>query len=270
MSCCWTGRRRSGRRGAGERHARAGAGVARAGVRSPGWRAATTSPPAPGSPRRRRRLLPWRWLPAGLPGWNWRKRLSRAWRAPAPARPAARSRAASSNGSAGNADENSYAFSHRSARALGAGGLRGHRQPGPQGHRFEPRDIALAVTSPLQAARVDDAPRRLEALPARHPGARFRGPGGDCRAGQQPDARRDDDLHPAASSTGSPPRWPSCRRCRTGARSGVPVFYTIDAGPNVHVLCPADWAEQVAGRLGQIPGVQSVLQAAPGGAARLV
>ena len=52
--------------------------------------------------------------------------------------------------------------------------------------------------------------------------------------------------------------------------SGLPVFYTIDAGPNVHVFCPAEAGPQVANRLGQIDGVQDVLSAHPGGPAHLV
>jgi diphosphomevalonate decarboxylase len=52
--------------------------------------------------------------------------------------------------------------------------------------------------------------------------------------------------------------------------SGIPACYTIDAGPNVHVLCPQDWAQQVSAKLRQIPGVENVLTAQPGGPARLV
>ncbi len=51
---------------------------------------------------------------------------------------------------------------------------------------------------------------------------------------------------------------------------GLPVAYTIDAGPNVHVITPAERAEEVKGRLLEIPGVKQVLVATPGGAARLV
>jgi len=51
---------------------------------------------------------------------------------------------------------------------------------------------------------------------------------------------------------------------------GLPVAYTIDAGPNVHVITPADYAQEVQKRLLEIPGVKRVLVARPGGAARLV
>jgi len=52
-------------------------------------------------------------------------------------------------------------------------------------------------------------------------------------------------------------------------RSGVLVFFTIDAGPNVHVLCPADEVLQVEALLRQVEGVEEVLRALPGGPARL-
>ena len=48
------------------------------------------------------------------------------------------------------------------------------------------------------------------------------------------------------------------------------VCYTIDAGPNVHVLTPADFAARVIENLVQIPGVTEVLSAQPGGAVRLI
>jgi mevalonate pyrophosphate decarboxylase len=49
----------------------------------------------------------------------------------------------------------------------------------------------------------------------------------------------------------------------------MPVFYTIDAGANVHVFCPADRAPEVEARLRQVQGVEDVLSALPGGPARL-
>jgi diphosphomevalonate decarboxylase len=50
-------------------------------------------------------------------------------------------------------------------------------------------------------------------------------------------------------------------------QNGLPTAYTIDAGPNVHVICPAGYANQVAERLNEIPGVNQVLIANPGGPA---
>jgi diphosphomevalonate decarboxylase len=51
---------------------------------------------------------------------------------------------------------------------------------------------------------------------------------------------------------------------------GIPVCFTIDAGPNVHVLTPGDFSSRVIANLVQIPGVTEVLSAQPGGAVRLI
>ena len=53
-------------------------------------------------------------------------------------------------------------------------------------------------------------------------------------------------------------------------KNGLQVCYTMDAGPNVHVLCPSETADEVTLRLEQLPGVYQVLVAHPGEAARLV
>ena len=59
----------------------------------------------------------------------------------------------------------------------------------------------------------------------------------------------------------------SVQKWRAG---GLPCCYTLDAGPNVHVLCPAQHASQVAAQLRAIPGVSQVLSAHPGGPAVLL
>ncbi len=51
--------------------------------------------------------------------------------------------------------------------------------------------------------------------------------------------------------------------------AGILVCFTIDAGPNVHCLCPAEAAPEVERRLRAL-GVAETLTAYPGGAARLV
>lgn len=53
-------------------------------------------------------------------------------------------------------------------------------------------------------------------------------------------------------------------------KTGIPVAFTIDAGPNVHVICQHESAQAVKGKLLAIPGVKEVLVAQPGGPARLV
>lgn len=128
---------------------------------------------------------------------------------------------------------------------------------------------ALAVTSPLQSARLADAPRRLE----------------ECRrALRERDFERlarvvelDSDLMHAVMMTSFPPLlyWQPAtveiiHQVRRWRREGLAACYTIDAGPNVHVLCPQETAAEVQLRLQQIPGVRQVLSARPGGAARLL
>jgi diphosphomevalonate decarboxylase len=51
---------------------------------------------------------------------------------------------------------------------------------------------------------------------------------------------------------------------------GIQACYTVDAGPNVHVICPETEAQIVEKRLREIQGVQNILVARAGGAAKLV
>lgn len=51
--------------------------------------------------------------------------------------------------------------------------------------------------------------------------------------------------------------------------AGLQVCYTLDAGPNVHVVCLAQDAKKVAKRLAEISGVSNVLLAGVGGPVRL-
>ncbi len=57
---------------------------------------------------------------------------------------------------------------------------------------------------------------------------------------------------------------------RTWRQEGVEVYFTLDAGPNVHCLCEADQAEEVERRLRRMPGVLDVLASGPGDGVRLV
>jgi diphosphomevalonate decarboxylase len=51
---------------------------------------------------------------------------------------------------------------------------------------------------------------------------------------------------------------------------GVIVYFTLDAGPNVHLICESKDADQVAALARAVPDVQQVIVNAPGGAARIV
>jgi len=131
-----------------------------------------------------------------------------------------------------------------------------------EGHR-------LAATSPLQASRVADAPRRLslcrEAILRRD----FEGLAAVCEL--------DSNWMHAVMLTSRPALiyWLPATLAVMHAvaelrRSGVPVFYTIDAGPNVHCLTPVEAHAAVAERLRAVVGVRQLLLAHPGGPAVLV
>jgi diphosphomevalonate decarboxylase len=129
---------------------------------------------------------------------------------------------------------------------------------------------ALAKTSPLQAARVDTAADRLskcqEAILTRN------------MALLSELMELDSNLMHAVMMTSTPPLmyWEpitiaimkSVRRWR--AEDGLPVCYSIDAGPNVHCVCPASAAPEVERRLRHNLDVNKILLAAPGGPARLI
>ncbi|HQN44503.1 MAG TPA: diphosphomevalonate decarboxylase [Anaerolineaceae bacterium] len=138
----------------------------------------------------------------------------------------------------------------------------GHKPVGStQGH-------ALAGSSPLQAARVADAGRRLNrcrnAILKR-----------DFRALAEV-VELDSNLMHAVMMTSTPPLfyWEPAsvqlmKAIPTWRHEGLPVCYTLDAGANVHAICPAEAAGQVAEQLNQQPGVQKVLQATVGGPAKV-
>ena len=128
---------------------------------------------------------------------------------------------------------------------------------------------ALAFTSPLQIARVEDAPRRLDI----------------CRRaiferdflGLAEMIELDSNLMHAVILTSRPPvfYWlPATvaimQAVTSWRQEGLPAGYTIDAGPNVHVICLAQDAGEITRRLEQIPGVLQVITAFPGGSAHLV
>ncbi|MBK9603631.1 MAG: diphosphomevalonate decarboxylase [Anaerolineales bacterium] len=128
---------------------------------------------------------------------------------------------------------------------------------------------AIAGTSPLQNARVADAPRRIEI----------------CRnAILKKDfeafaniIEHDSDMMHAVMMTSNPPLmyWQSAtveifHQVREWRAGGLPVGYTVDAGANVHVICLGDYAKEVEKRLREIPGVSDVLVAGVGGAAKIV
>jgi len=127
----------------------------------------------------------------------------------------------------------------------------------------------VAGTSPLQAARVADVSRRLEicrdAILTR-----------DFNA-LASIIELDSDMMHAVMMTSTPALhyWKSASlevmNCvREWRMGGMQVCYTVDAGPNVHVICPETEAHEVEKRLGVIRGVSNVLVARAGGPAKIV
>jgi diphosphomevalonate decarboxylase len=139
----------------------------------------------------------------------------------------------------------------------------GHKPVGStEGH-------GLAGTSPLQAARVADTPRRLDTC--RHAILR------KDFAALAEIIEHDSNIMHAVMMTSTPPLfyWEPAslelmQLVRAWRKEGIPAAYTLDAGPNVHVICEASAAEQVSQRLREFPAVRQLLVARPGGPARLV
>lgn len=168
---------------------------------------------------------------------------------------------------AGEDDDSSYAYTIAPAEYWDlvdcvAIVSRAHKPTGSQdGH-------PLADTSRLQSARVADAPRRLslcrQAILRR-----------DFEA-LAAIAEVDSNMMHAVMMTSNPVLiyWQPATLAVMHAvvrwrGEGLPVFYTIDAGPNVHVITQDDHAAEIANRLREIPGVQQVISAHPGGPARV-
>ncbi len=128
---------------------------------------------------------------------------------------------------------------------------------------------ALARTSPLQQARLADTPRRLDL----------------CRKAildrdfelLADIVELDSDMMHAVMMTSSPALhyWMPgslevMKEVRVWRQQGIAACYTVDAGPNVHVLCLEQDVKEVTARLGALPAVKSVLRARAGGPVRLV
>lgn len=127
----------------------------------------------------------------------------------------------------------------------------------------------IADTSPIQRARVEDAPRRLKV----------------CREAILTKdfiklaeiIELDSNLLHAVMMTSNPRLyyWQGATlevmmTVRSWRQSGIPCAFTIDAGPNVHVICPSEESGRISNLLQDIPGIQTVLNSRVGGAARLL
>jgi diphosphomevalonate decarboxylase len=128
---------------------------------------------------------------------------------------------------------------------------------------------ALAKTSPLQTSRVSDCPRRLSI----------------CReAIQNRDfssfaniVEEDSNLMHAVMMTSHPalfywdPVTLAVMKTIHQARlNGLAACYTIDAGPNVHIICENSTSKEVLDLAGKIPGIREARVTKVGGPARVL
>ena len=127
----------------------------------------------------------------------------------------------------------------------------------------------LAKTSPFQAVRVDQANHRLDI----------------CRrailerdfAALAEIAELDSNMMHAVIMTGQtrllywdPGTITVMQSVVRWRKDNLPVFFTLDAGPNVHVICLSAISDLVYERLTGLPGVLRVITARPGGPARFI
>ncbi|MBC8504952.1 MAG: diphosphomevalonate decarboxylase [Anaerolineales bacterium] len=166
----------------------------------------------------------------------------------------------------GSTDVDSYAISFASPEHWDLADCvaivsQAHKATGSnEGHR-------IANTSPLQAMRIEQIPSHLKR----------------CRdAILQRDfevfaeiTEHDCNMMHAVMMTSNPsliywlpPTLAIMQAVREWRKSGIPVCYTIDAGPNVHVICEAAYQENIVSLLNEIPGVERVMRSGPGGPAR--
>ena len=129
--------------------------------------------------------------------------------------------------------------------------------------------MRTAGSSPLQEARVSDADRRLnlcrEAILERDFDALARV------------TELDSNMMHAVMMTSDPPLyyWLPGSLAVMGAvkawqREGIQATFTLDAGPNVHVITTRSFMGEVIRRLRQITGMIDVVSGVPAGPARLV
>ena len=128
---------------------------------------------------------------------------------------------------------------------------------------------AIAPTSPLQDARVADASRRLDICRNAILNKDF-----DAFASI---VELDSDMMHSVMMTSTPALhyWsPASLAVMSAVRQwrdeGLSVCYTVDAGPNIHVICPASESQTVDKKLREIKGVTNVLVAKAGGAAKTI
>ncbi|HEY60473.1 MAG TPA: diphosphomevalonate decarboxylase [Anaerolineae bacterium] len=169
---------------------------------------------------------------------------------------------------AGEDDSDSYAFSIASPEHWGLVDCialvnRSHKKFSSwQGHR-------LAATSPLQSARVKDCQRRLrlckEAILEK-----------DFKKFAEVVELDSNLLHAVMMSSQpallywEPATIEIMKAVIYWRETGLAVCYTLDAGPNVHVICRSSLKDETKERLLNLRGVKDVIAAKPGGGVKLI
>ncbi len=126
-----------------------------------------------------------------------------------------------------------------------------------------------AVSSPLQAARVADAKRRFSRCRTAILSRDF--------AALSQITELDSNLMHAVMMTSNPPLYywrpgslAIMQAVKTWQTEGLPVTFTLDAGPNVHLITTRASADEVMHRLRQFPEVIDIRSGIPAGPARLL
>ena len=126
-----------------------------------------------------------------------------------------------------------------------------------------------AATSPYQAARIAGAPGRIEGCREAIRTRDF--------ARLAAISEEDSTLMHCVMMTQRPPLfyWEPASLAIMKAvpewrLEGLRVFFTLDAGPTVHVLCSGEDANEAERRLRAVPGVNDLLRSGVGGPARIV
>jgi len=138
-----------------------------------------------------------------------------------------------------------------------------HKKTGSsEGHKIAP-------SSPFQQLRVADANRRVERCRNAVLSRDF--------AALAEIMEEDSNMMHAVMMTSHPSLFywePSTieimKAVPSWRKAGLEVAYTIDAGPNVHLICSSASLDGVRHRLSSVSGIQDVIIARPGGPAKIV
>ncbi|MBN1438156.1 MAG: diphosphomevalonate decarboxylase [Anaerolineales bacterium] len=127
----------------------------------------------------------------------------------------------------------------------------------------------LARTSPLQAERVADSPRRLEIC---RRAIRMRDFPALAEISEEDTGRMIEVMRTSVPALDyqTPATADLMQSVRRWRAEGLPAAYSVDAGPNVHCLCPEESSAEVECRLREHPAVRQILRARPGRGARVI